>query len=553
MEQQCNQLLSIAQSLGLTSIEAEVASIISRQSQENPLLILPLVGEFSSGKTTLINALTDRQKLETGNYETTATIYEVHFGCDSCRATVLTEKGELVEYQDISNLKNESVANAKVITVFDTSTKVSPSIILVDTPGLSSKDPKHKQTLVNFLPKADGILLIVDINQLVTKSLTDFIEMTKLTQKPIFLILTQSDLKPDNDIELSRRYISENCQIPLKQVAVVSARKNRLDELYNLFEDIQKTKKEILSCVDKQRVKDIATRLSAHLDDLINSASSDSQIDESINNLQHELNRIRRKIDYLIDSVSDDILRQERETVRKFEDTVQGKLYALVAGSSTNFDAEAVSMINSTSSLLLSDYKNAVRQIISNAVKSQEDDIFADSVLLSDINLNDLNITGLSYNLDLNNLGHQYDEYIKIGVIAAVTIGAVAVAGDASTGMEMISAGDSLTSNTPDNDLVGALVRLGTEEFISKPQRTRAVRLFVDDSLSPEFRAVLKGVSERLISTIRDSISSSSAEIIQQKKDTLKQLKKEKQEKEELFKTRLLDLKEYKRILSTIN
>lgn len=116
----CEKLLDIAHYLGLPQIESELLSIQARQGQENPFLVLPLVGEFSSGKTTLINALTDSRKLETATKPTTATIYEVHFGSDTCRATVLTENDDQVEYCDISELKNDVLASAKVVTVFDT-------------------------------------------------------------------------------------------------------------------------------------------------------------------------------------------------------------------------------------------------------------------------------------------------------------------------------------------------------------------------------------------------------------------------------------------------
>lgn len=175
-------LIGIAEYLGLSNIVSELNAIEQRSKQDNASLILPLVGEFSSGKTTLINSLTDSKKLETATKPTTATIYEVHFGCDSCHAKVVTEEGQIQDIDDIANLKNDNLANAKVVTVFDTSNRVPSTTILVDTPGLSSPDPKHKQTLVNFLPKADGIMLVTDINQQITRSLTDFIETMKLSK-----------------------------------------------------------------------------------------------------------------------------------------------------------------------------------------------------------------------------------------------------------------------------------------------------------------------------------------------------------------------------------
>ena len=169
-----NELRTIADYIGLTNVVEELSLLELRSKQENANIILPLVGEFSSGKTTLINALTDSKGLESATKPTTATIYEVHFGSDSCHAEVIDANGNCIEVENINDLKNEELADAKVVTVFDTSKRIPASTIIVDTPGLSSPDPQHKQTLVNFLPKADGILLVTDINQQMTRSLTDF-------------------------------------------------------------------------------------------------------------------------------------------------------------------------------------------------------------------------------------------------------------------------------------------------------------------------------------------------------------------------------------------
>ena len=222
MDSKLEKILEIAEYLGLANVVSQIQRIISRSKQENACLVLPLVGEFSAGKTSLLNALSDSKGLETAREPTTKTIFELHFSCDRCHAQILKDDGKIEEIDNISLLKNEDLTDTKVVTVFDTSKRVPPTTILVDTPGLSSSDPAHKQTLVEFLPKADGILLVVDVNQPITRSLTDFVEKMKLSKKPIFLILSQCDTKAPGEIEKVKQYICENCKIPLKQVAAVS-------------------------------------------------------------------------------------------------------------------------------------------------------------------------------------------------------------------------------------------------------------------------------------------------------------------------------------------
>ena len=61
----CISLIDIATQLGFSDLIAKLQAILERQNKDDAPLTLPLVGEFSSGKTTLINALTNSHQLET--------------------------------------------------------------------------------------------------------------------------------------------------------------------------------------------------------------------------------------------------------------------------------------------------------------------------------------------------------------------------------------------------------------------------------------------------------------------------------------------------------
>ena len=592
-----NELRTIADYIGLTNVVEELSLLESRSKQENANIILPLVGEFSSGKTTLINALTDSKGLESATKPTTATIYEVHFGSEACHAEVIDANGNCIEVENINDLKNEELADAKVVTVFDTSTRIPASTIIVDTPGLSSPDPQHKQTLVNFLPKADGILLVTDINQQMTRSLTEFIEMIKLSQRPIYLILTKSDTKSKEDIESAKEYICKNCKIPLKQVAVVSATKDSLEELYFLLDSIQKDKKDILRCVDEQRIKNITKLMLKQIEDLMSASSSDKDTDEAVRKCQYELDTIKRQIERLVDSVADDIDEQERTTTRKFEDIIFDKLNTLITGKSSDFDNEALTTINNTASLLMNSYKSGIQTAICEKARTQserekEDGISLES--LKSMNLSNIQMTGLTYNMDLNGMGHEYDQWIKVGVIAAAAVGTVAAtAGGALVSGKAIDAIDtasdivSIVSNQKaadriekavtfarkvtqkyetiengaqalsgkvgsDKGLIDSMVGFVTDKLLSKPQRTRAVRNYIDSSLSPDFKNRLKEISQELVNIVRVSLNEEATEIINQKTNSLNQLKAERKEQRELFEQRISQLREYKTLLLTI-
>lgn len=614
-------LKEVAQELGQQNILNGLNAIQKRASQQNANLLIPLVGEFSSGKTTLLNALTDSKKLETATKPTTATIYEIHFGCNKCEANVVLSDGQVAHFDDLGELKNDQLSDAQIVTVFDTSTKVPSSTILVDTPGLSSPVVKHRQVLVDFLPSADAILLVVDINQQVTRSLTDFIDMIKLSKRPVYIVLTKSDTKSVSEIETAKQYIVNNCKLPVQQVVVVSAAKDNMSELYALLETIQKSKNEILAKVDGQRIRDLAQILVNRVDEMLMASSSDENLDMEIRRQQLDLDKIKRNINRLIDSMASDISEDGSKISRRFEDSMYEKLGALVAGGSANMDNDALSVINNTASLLLSEYKNNIMGILKSKVQSaQGSDSEIPVESLMSIDLSEIQISGLNYNLDLNSMGHEYDGMIKTGVIAVAAVATVAAA-VATAGAAGAAAGAAGTAGTAgaaagtagtagaagtvattvaaskavdiidtatdvgsiiytrkmmkriakaeefagkavdkynkiekadEKGILSSMVGFATERLLSKPQRVRAVRNYVDGTLAPEFKSQMENLSQSVVNMVRGGLQNDASEMIAQKTAMLNELKEQCSEHKAEFARRKETLKQYKEKLSTI-
>lgn len=429
------KLIDIAHHLEFKDLEDRLLAINSTLNNGNAELIVPLVGEFSAGKTTLVNALTASKALECATKPTTATIYTIHFASDVCKAIVHNPDGTSYEVSEIAELKNDSLKDAVVVDVYDTSRNVPESIVIVDTPGLSSQDIKHRQTLVDFLPNADAIILVSDINQQITRSLSDFAKTIALSKRPIYLVFTQCDTKSDEDVKHAKEYLLKNTELSLSGVVCVSAKKGRMDELYSLLLDIQRDKTTILKQVNEERCKGIAQEMISRIDILLNSSKSDSSIDEAIREQQLKLNKIKRQISSLVDSISSELNGIQREVSREFEDKIFERLDSIVAGKSDNYDSEAVSAINNTSSLLLNEYKNRVVDLLASKVKDQSRNEGAVSVDgIQSIDLSQLAITGLSYNLNLNEEGHGFDKSIATGLKVAAVAAAVVVTAGAAAG-----------------------------------------------------------------------------------------------------------------------
>lgn len=489
------------------------------------------------------------------------------------------------------------------MNIFDTSTKVPSTTILVDTPGLSSPDPRHKQTLVDFLPYADGILLVTDVNQQITRSLTDFIQTMKLSKKPIYLVITKCDTKSQSDLDAAKQYISDNCKLPIQQMACVSSLKDNLQELYTLLDTIQKDKNNIVKQVDGQRVKNIVNEMLARMEELLKVSSTDKDLDEAIRKQEYELNLINRNIERLIEDTKSEIEETERNIIRKFEDTISERLESLVVGKSDNFDADAVSAINNTASLLFNDYKFDIQRLLQEKARSRkntENGIFLRS--LEEMDISSYSISGLNYNLDLNSAGHQYDGMISTGVKVAAAVGAVvavastgggaavaaaatvdnaidiadtvsdvgsivsnnrmvdriekvvSIAGKASDNFDAIDgynqrAGQQVGAN---RGIVESMVGFVTDKTWGKPQRKRAIRNYMDDTLMPDFKREMKNVGNVLIVNIQKTLQEEASETIEAKRSSLEKLKQERKDKKEEYNQRINQIRDYKHELMTL-
>ena len=611
MNTDINRLLQISDELGFKEISSKLSKIAIKQDTADCPLVLPLVGEFSSGKTTLINSLTDSKALETATKPTTATIFEVHFGAAESKAIVLDDNGQSTEVADISTLKNSELGDKPVVTVFDTSTKVPSSIVLVDTPGLSSPDPRHRQTLIDFLPNADAVLLVADINAQLTRSLTEFVKTMALTNKQLFLVLTKTDTKSKTEVEASRKYIEDNLHVGRNNIVCVSAEKDDIGELINLFGTIQKDKAQILEKVNEQRISMIVKEMLARIDELLNTPNSDDAIRDQIAQKKLELNKVQRKIDNVIEAAKGEIEDAQRDCSRKFEDTISERLESLVSGKSNDFDAEALSTINGVASLILSEYRDQVSKTLHvHAAKSTEDGI--DMSTLSSIDVSSLSIKGLSYNLDLNSLGHEYDGYISTGVkvaaAAAVVAATVATAGAAAGAAGTAAAGTAEASaatiatatsvadtatdvgsmvvtskllsrlnkaekvvsnvskkyemieNTEEKiqqkvtskGLVSSMVGFFTDKAMGKPQRRRAIHNYMDDTLMPQFNSQLKHMTSVVVDSVRQSVMQGAESAMTEMTNAINSLREAQKKHEDEYQRRMATLRDYKNELALI-
>ena len=407
-----------------------------RCAQCSPRLIrcfLTLPVFYKNIEEILINSLTNSKKLETASKPTTASIYEIYFESETEFAELIYSDGKIDVVDDISSLKNDQLDDVPLIKVHDISNKISSSTILVDTPGLSSNDPRHIEALSKYLPNADALLLFIDINQQITNSLLDFIKTNSLTHLPLYLVITKTDTKASSEIDKVKSYISKNINLPLENIVSISSVKNDLEDFFVLMKKIQNNKNQIIDKVLNFRLENIKKYLGHHIEELLKNSSSDVTLDNEIKSQKRILEKLNFAIDKLISDTRSNLEDIGDSSRREFENHVSNKLDTIISKQDANADSQAIGVINSTANITLSNYQNNVRKnlyLLANDRKNSDLEIplrFLESVDLSTVKME-----SFDYNIDLSSAGQETVKNISTGLKIAAAVGAVVVTAGAA-------------------------------------------------------------------------------------------------------------------------
>ena len=591
-----NRVIEIAESLEQKSIAERLRAIEERAQNPSAQLILPLIGEFSAGKTSLINALTDSKVLEIASLPTTATLYQIIFGAPENKAVALSAEGEEVELQ-LDALKNDELKKYPTVTLFDTSTKVPKDIIFVDTPGLSSPDPKHREVLTSILPRVDAILLTVDANQAVTRSLIDFVKSMRLAEKPIYLILNKIDTKSSSELQDLKRGIARDVDLPIDSLVCASAYANNISELQQLLTKIQAEKTQIIAKVDALRTKELVGELRSFIAEVLRSSSSPKELKEAVRAQERELERLQSNIRQLMERVEEKLSDKVDETQSTLRTQLWSSLNGILSKKGISYNQEINEEVVRVKTILLQNFTRQVATTI-REVNASSRDIRVQLPSAETIDLSQLGdqVDNIPME-DFDSVGHENDKtfgWIAKGLAIAAGVASVAATGGlsalglggASAALEvgeaavmattavkttkmmrminvMSKAGNFVqkghqiasvvsSATEKERDFIEGLVGKATE-FFSKPRREAAVERFLDAQILPNFEADLRNYLSESLRLIGERMNAEAATLVGEKREALSQLQAQQEQEQAKYEAEIKAIKEKDQYLATFS
>ncbi|MFC5862252.1 dynamin family protein [Acidicapsa dinghuensis] len=192
----------------------ECRDLLTRLAEDRFNLLV--VGRFSRGKSTLMNAILGGDLLPTGIVPLTSVITTVRYGSRKqvvlhfngrglTRDVPLAQLGEYVTQQsNPGNIKNLAYAEIELPVEI-----LRRGFFFVDSPGLGSAIVENTETTERFLPEADAFVLVTSYDSPLSEEEDRILHRIRVTNKRLFVVVNKQDTVREEDRKQAFTFIAE--------------------------------------------------------------------------------------------------------------------------------------------------------------------------------------------------------------------------------------------------------------------------------------------------------------------------------------------------------
>jgi len=206
---------------------------------DNQEFRITVVGEFSSGKSTFINALIGQDILLHGLSETTATVtyihcvkkdnhkinqIEVHFTQPNKKPKILDldqNKESLKQYTTTFSNTVDVVSEIDAVHFYLNIEGIEDNVVFIDTPGLNGVAAGHREVTINEIQKAHASICLFQLRGL-TDSELEFLQLVFKYQNSTMFVMNhidglneREDRTYQEQLEFFHKQLQESLGIPL--------------------------------------------------------------------------------------------------------------------------------------------------------------------------------------------------------------------------------------------------------------------------------------------------------------------------------------------------
>lgn len=199
-----DKLSKILINIDLKNNENLINSIINNE------FIVPIVGGFSAGKSTLLNNFLGKDILKTDTTATTAIATELRYG-ENERIEAITEQNtsEIFSIDDMDKINTNDYLYIRLYLNNEKLKEIYP-MILVDMPGFDSTNQSHEKAINYYLEKGNYFVFLTPVTQgNITKTMLEKIKFIQQFSKGFSFCISKCDLANSEKIDEVKSYIKK--------------------------------------------------------------------------------------------------------------------------------------------------------------------------------------------------------------------------------------------------------------------------------------------------------------------------------------------------------
>ncbi|MCI6498438.1 dynamin family protein [Lachnospiraceae bacterium HCP1S3_C3] len=291
----------------------------------------PVVGNFSTGKSSMINAIIGKPLLSVDITPETAVPTEVYYGEN--HVYQYDKKGIIERRIDELPLRGLTVQTTKLVKIeYDNEfLKKIHSVNIVDLPGFDTSIELHNRAIDQYLPNSLAYLLVVSSDDPVLKeSIVEFLKELKVYNMPVYVVITKSRRLDDDELDECKKLLQKTVgqivgQDNVTVASVDSYGRVNVDELKDILIEIQGKTGEIFINKYSEQLRNASRYAEVYLMERIDKASLSSS------RLEQEKEKIQKKIQEIsveIEREKNNFERQARVCINSIRDHVKTDLEA---------------------------------------------------------------------------------------------------------------------------------------------------------------------------------------------------------------------------------
>lgn len=210
-------------------LSEEVASSLRltmlREAIETTELVIPIVGSFSAGKSTLLNSFLGKFYLLVGISPETSLAAELRYSQDEYIEAVLADSSvERFSIDDMEAVKLR-VNSYSYIRVFVNSPalqRIQP-LVLVDMPGFESPVDQHNKAIMEYLSRGVHYVVLTSVEAgTITRSMMRHLQDIQAIGRGFSFFLSKANLRSENDVDDVRNSIVSQLEDHLDFITAVT-------------------------------------------------------------------------------------------------------------------------------------------------------------------------------------------------------------------------------------------------------------------------------------------------------------------------------------------